>query len=243
MVKTNGSLVLTDSQIDIKSPKALAEFAKTLKTFIVEKELYVPIQEKNYVLVEGWQFAGVSMGILPVVSTVTNIPTEGEAKFKQKQKKGGYVEIINPIFKYEAVVELINFSTGDVVGRGVAICTNQEYKKRTFDEFAIASMAQTRATGKAYRLLLSWIMKMADFETTPYEEAEDVIDDTPEEDVITEIPIEDIRTLVDLKLQSMDAASKVKYIKDWTGSVNVKNITDDQYRRMYENLPRKVGNE
>jgi hypothetical protein len=32
--------------------------------------------------------------------------------------------------------------------------------------FAIASMAQTRALGKAYRMGLSWIMKMAGFEGT-----------------------------------------------------------------------------
>lgn len=37
-------------------------------------------------------------------------------------------------------------------------------------EFSIRSMAQTRATGKVYRLALSWIMKMAGFEPTPAEE-------------------------------------------------------------------------
>ena len=31
-------------------------------------------------------------------------------------------------------------------------------------------MAQTRALGKAYRMALSWIVKMADYEPTPAEE-------------------------------------------------------------------------
>jgi hypothetical protein len=34
-------------------------------------------------------------------------------------------------------------------------------------------MSQTRAIGKAYRIYLGWIMKMAGFESTPLEEMED----------------------------------------------------------------------
>ena len=35
------------------------------------------------------------------------------------------------------------------------------------------SMAQTRALGKAYRMALGWIMKMAGYEATPAEEMPD----------------------------------------------------------------------
>ena len=56
------------------------------------------------------------------------------------------------------------------MSKGVAICSNKEANKRQWDEYAICSMAQTRATGKAFRNLLSWIMKAAGFEATPAEE-------------------------------------------------------------------------
>ena len=49
---------------------------------------------------------------------------------------------------------------------GFAICTNKEKRQTAFDEYAVASMAQTRAVGKAYRIYLGWIMKMAGFEST-----------------------------------------------------------------------------
>lgn len=38
------------------------------------------------------------------------------------------------------------------------------------DRPSVYSMAQTRALGKAYRMALSWIVKMADYEPTPAEE-------------------------------------------------------------------------
>ena len=37
-------------------------------------------------------------------------------------------------------------------------------------EFQIASMAQTRAVSKAFRLALSWVMTLAGYEPTPAEE-------------------------------------------------------------------------
>ncbi len=57
-----------------------------------------------------------------------------------------------------------------VVGIGYALCSNKEARKRSFDEYAILSMAQTRAIGKAYRNKIGWIMKLAGYESTPSEE-------------------------------------------------------------------------
>jgi hypothetical protein len=56
--------------------------------------------------------------------------------------------------KYYAAVQIRRISDDKVMSMGVAIC----------------SMAQTRAEGKAFRMLLSWIMKAAGFEATPAEE-------------------------------------------------------------------------
>jgi len=55
--------------------------------------------------------------------------------------------------KYKCKAEILD-ANDKVIGRGYAICSNREDKKKTFDEYAIMSMAQTRAIGKAYRSLV-----------------------------------------------------------------------------------------
>lgn len=136
----------------ISKPETLKAFSKELKEFIVGMNLYTPIQGKNYVNVEGWQYAGGSMGLVAVVDSCV--------KLERPENE----------IAYEAVV--IVYSGEKIVSRGFAICSNKESKKRSFDEYAIASMSQTRAVGKAYRLLLGFLMKMAGYEGTPTEEME-----------------------------------------------------------------------
>jgi hypothetical protein len=145
-------LKIHKNTVDLTSPLQVVEFAKTLKQVIVDQRLYETIAGKNYVVVEGWQFCGVSMGILPVIVKLENIGNGEEVK-------------------YRAEVELraVN-KDGQVVGSGVAVCSNKEARKRGFDEFAIASMAQTRAIGKAYRSVFGFLVKMAGYEPTPAEE-------------------------------------------------------------------------
>ena len=56
------------------------------------------------------------------------------------------------------------------MGAGFAVCSNKESGKKFYQEFAIMSMAQTRAIGKAYRNCLAWIIRAAGYEPTPAEE-------------------------------------------------------------------------
>lgn len=144
-------LIMPAKALNINSPQELGKFATTLKKFIVEQKLYTNIAGKNYVQVEGWQFAGASTGVFPVMREVFDVSKDNE-------------------IKYRAEVELVN-ANGQTLGYGVAICSNKEANKKTFDEYAIASMAQTRAVGKAYRNLFAWLMKVAGYEPLPAEEA------------------------------------------------------------------------
>lgn len=148
-------------QYDLSKPLQTIKFAEVLTKFIKEKNLTTRIQNKDYVNVEGWQFALSQLGIVPVLVSLDN---HSEDK----------------VFKYRAEVNLIRLSDDKVIGKGIAICSNTEPTKKSFQEYAIASMAQTRAEGKAARMLLSWLMKAAGFETTPTEE----MMDTPEADEI-----------------------------------------------------------
>jgi hypothetical protein len=145
---------------DIAKSDETMHLAIDLAKFIKENKLYQNIQGKEYVNVEGWQYAGSRLGILPVVDHVINVSTDTE-------------------LKYQAKVNLLNLRTEQVVGAGFAICSNKEQGKKYYQEFAIASMAQTRAIGKAYRNILAWIIRAAGYEPTPAEEM-DYTGNTPE---------------------------------------------------------------
>lgn len=135
----------------IEKPAEVAEMAGVLKNHIVKHKLFTSIVGKNYAHVEGWQFAGGMMGLFPRVTEVTDL-SDGTKK------------------KWLARVEIIDRKTDKVVSVGMALCSNEESKKKSFDEYAVLSMAQTRAIGKAYRNLLGWVMKLAGYESTPSEE-------------------------------------------------------------------------
>jgi hypothetical protein len=138
------------------SDEATEALAKQLGKFIRDNKLSMQLQgraDREYVNVEGWQYAGKLLGIVPIVEQLQAHSSELECK-------------------YQAKVTLLDTRNGMTVGAGFAICTNLEPGKKWYQEFAIASMAQTRAIGKAFRNVLAWIMKAAGFEATPAEEME-----------------------------------------------------------------------
>lgn len=155
MGKTN-AIATKSEQVELSSPNQILEFATSLRDMIVQNKLFTNIKGKNYVNVEGWQIAGAFTGTFPVVEKVEEIPTT---------KPGEY--------KYRAEVSLRD-KDGNQVGYGVAICSNKEAGKGGFDEYAVASMAQTRAVGKAFRMKIGWLLKVAGYETTPAEEMDAV---------------------------------------------------------------------
>lgn len=137
----------------VLAPGGAIELANTIKDYAVSQNLVSNIKGKAYPNVEAWQYAGLLLGLFPRVTKVENLSTDKE-------------------YKYRAEVE-IRKASGEVVSTGVGVCSNKEAKKKYFEEYAICSMAQTRATGKAFRLLVGWMFKLADLEATPAEEMEE----------------------------------------------------------------------
>ena len=154
MAGKTSELATTTEQVELSSPSDIMNFATRLKDLIVQNRLYTDIRGKNYVNVEGWQIAGAFTGVFPVVENVVNL-SDGD------------------FYKYRAEVSLRD-KDNNKVGSGMAICTNKEPGKKNFDEYAVASMAQTRAAGKAFRMKLGWLLKVAGYETTPAEEMDAV---------------------------------------------------------------------
>jgi len=150
MVTKSNDIATKTKQVNLSNPSDIMEFATNLKDLIVQNKLFTDIRGKNYVNVEGWQIAGAFTGVFPIVEKVENL-SEGLT------------------YKYRAEVTLRD-KDNNIVGSGMAICTNKEAGKTRFDEYAVASMAQTRAVGKAFRLKIGWLLKIAGYETTPLEE-------------------------------------------------------------------------
>jgi hypothetical protein len=61
-----------------------------------------------------------------------------------------------------------------VISAAEGICTRSERKWKDRDEYALKSMAQTRACAKALRNVLAWVAVLAGFEGTPAEEMTNV---------------------------------------------------------------------
>lgn len=136
---------------DIARSDETLSLATDLAKFIRENKLAANVGGKEYVNVEGWQYAGSRLGIVPIVEQVLDMSHDAE-------------------IKYQAKVTLFDLRSQQTVGAGFAVCSNKENGKKFYAEYAIASMAQTRAIGKAYRNILAWIVRAAGYEPTPAEE-------------------------------------------------------------------------
>lgn len=166
MANKTSEIATRTTEVNLGNPNDIMKFATNLKELIVQNRLSTPIQGKQYVNVEGWQIAGAFTGTLPIVEKVEDLSVGNH-------------------YKYRAEVSLQD-KEGNKVGYGVAICSNKEKGKQRFDEYAVASMAQTRAVGKAYRMKLGWLLKIAGYETTPAEEMDAVVANKETEDEVVE---------------------------------------------------------
>ena len=111
-------------------------------------------KEAEYVTVEGWEVLGTFLGIVPVTTTIAEIKND-KGRIVGYRARGTLYQ--NPIIENDEIVG------GTVIARAEAQANRDGFQK---DLFAIESMAQTRALGKAYRMGLGWVMKMAGFEGT-----------------------------------------------------------------------------
>jgi len=191
---------LTNPSYELINKDSMLKLSTELSQLIKEKGLSSNIQGKQFVNVEGWQFAGASLGLMPIITLTTDLSKDDE-------------------IKYMATCEVRNITSGQLVATGIALCSNKEKTKRFFDEYAILSMAQTRAIGKAYRNLLAWLMKAAGFEATPAEEMDFAKEETPaKKPKVFEVEIvpEEVSVEVDRDeiVKNIQAAARMKDLTD-----------------------------
>ena len=121
---------------------------------LVEKGLNKKQPDAEYVRVEGWEVLGTFLGIVPVTTTIAEIKNDKGRIVGYRARATLYQ---NPIIENDEIVG------GRVIARAEAQANRDGFQK---EQFAMESMAQTRALGKAYRMGLGWVMKMAGFEGT-----------------------------------------------------------------------------
>ena len=146
----------------------------------------VNIRGKQYPKIEWWTSVSASLGLFPQVLYSKRLDRDSE-------------------IAYEAKVEV--HRNGQIIASGEAMCSNREERWRNADEYAIKSMSITRASGKAYRIPLSFLAVMAGLEVTPAEEMPPVKQTQPtpkyertnnqDEEWATEKQVSAVRSLID----------------------------------------------
>jgi hypothetical protein len=125
--------------------------AVPLVDVIRKQKLSVKIGPSEHVRVEGWTLLGSMLGVFPVCEWTRPLERDG-------QHVG-----------WEARVEA-RTRAGELVGAAESQCTKDEKTWANRDDYALRSMAQTRATSKALRQPLGFVMQLAGFNPTPAEE-------------------------------------------------------------------------
>lgn len=120
--------------------------ATVLADVIQQKRLSARIGNRDHVLLEGWTLLGSMLGVFGHIDWTRQVDNGWEAR---------------------AVARTLS---GAVVGSAEAMCTRKERTWANRDEYALRSMAQTRALSKALRLPLGFIVELAGYAATPADE-------------------------------------------------------------------------
>lgn len=138
------TLFRTDDPVEVVERATRA--ADALKRVIEDRGMVQNIKGREHVLVAGWQTLGSMLGVVPVVAWTRPLENGWEARVEARTLDGR------------------------TVGAAEAMCTRDESTWKKRDDFALRSMAQTRATSKALRGPLGFVVTLAGYSDTPAEE-------------------------------------------------------------------------
>lgn len=153
----------TQSLVPADSPAVfvarITELAVELAKVIKMRKLSARIGNKDHVLVEGWTFLGSMLGAMG-----------GPSVFAVNEWSREYRDPVSgEVIGWEARV-VARTADGREVGAAESMCTRREQRWARADDYAIRSMAQTRATSKALRMPLGFVVELAGYAATPAEE-------------------------------------------------------------------------
>jgi hypothetical protein len=160
--------------------------ATALKDLIETQRMSVSVGgTRKHVEVSGWQVAGAMLGALggqplhaETVWTRPAVDQNGDTirhtyTATVRKGQGDRAQTITTYdvdgHDWEACVE-VRTADGAVVGKAEAMCSRAEATWARREDFALRSMAETRAESRAFRRAIGWIMHMAGYSPTPAEE-------------------------------------------------------------------------
>jgi hypothetical protein len=126
----------------------MADVATVLVDVIRDRKLIVSISGREHLTAEAWTTLGGMLGVVPII-TWTRPLEDGSG--------------------WEARAEARTLD-GRIVGAAESMCTRTEQHWRGRDEYALRSMAQTRAISRALRAPLGQIVRIAGYDPTSAEE-------------------------------------------------------------------------
>jgi hypothetical protein len=205
--RSQGALGLFDTNDPKRVMEKATEIADILKDVLVQRKLISKIGPKEYIQVEGWTALGALLGLSAITEWSRPLQAPDGA-----------------VLGWEAAVEVVN-GRGVTVGRAEAQVMRTERNWARRDEYALRSMAQTRAMGKAFRMPLGWIAVLAGYEATPAEEmptnskvpVEPEIEGSKAEiQTRLEAELERLKEKPEWSLQKICEAAKLHWNKDYT---------------------------
>lgn len=159
-IKTAEEFVNSDyGKKDDTKPKSSdpSDFEK-FKSFVNQGNLAIKQSNgKLYLLAEAWLYLAHIKGLIPSVKT---------RSFKMEDDDE------NEIVGVEAICELKDAKTNEVVSTSVMVASSDESFLQDKPLYAVYGMAETRAISRAVRNVYGYIAKGAGFESTPASEVD-----------------------------------------------------------------------
>lgn len=124
--------------------------ANALMSIVTKKPNPVIIRGKQFLEYGDWQVLGRFYG--------ATVEIEWTKPIEQNGKLVGY--------EARALVK----RQGEIISSAEGMCTRDEQRWKTADEYAVRSMAQTRTAAKALRNAFGWVAELAGYSATPAEE-------------------------------------------------------------------------
>jgi len=167
--ESTGEIIAIAEVTPMQKVAQATEWADALMGVVNARQLYVEVGGKRYLMVEAWELIGAFAGLRAETESVEPVREDDR------------------IVGYKAKVNLVETQTGQKRGGGaIALCGMDEFAAKGQSSTgakhnACMSMAQTRATSKAFRLNFSYVASIGGYAATPAEEMANIKEETKED--------------------------------------------------------------
>ena len=139
---------MSPAEFDLAVDSAKAK-AKTFVDIVEAQQLFTMIGPSKHLNHEAWETIAAGYGLTAAVDKTT-----------YHWKKESEEDSGDELFMVEAHAVVLD-RDGTVRGGAIAVCGRDEPNWATKPVHQVASMAGTRASAKALRLMLSWVVEIA----------------------------------------------------------------------------------